>query len=358
MAQIVAKRIRRASLKDVAELAGISVSTVSRVISGKGYVSEKVRSAVQAAAKQLNYQPNLRARSLRQRSSGGIGLIIPNLLNVYYTAMAHSISKLLAARGYYLLLAETDNDPETEGEVLQAMVGQAVDGLLWVPTAPDQERIGYLVDMHIPVVSLVRRVPGDTVDTVVFEDFAGSVAATQHLIDLGHERIAFIGGDVEFSSNRLRWEGFEHTMRRAGLPHSRELLKLGTIRDTFGSAAVSELLRLPAPPTAIFVASNPIMSGVIRMLRQHGVHPPQQMSLVCFDDVDWFSFSTPPITAVRVAHTRLAETAVDMLVRRIDEADRPEPPPNLVEIYCELVMRRSSAPPRTEPLVLNGDFSV
>ncbi len=262
------ERQRRASLKDVAAQAHTSIATASRALSGTGYVAETTRNRILDAAKALSYQPNLRARGLRQRFSRSIGLIIPNLLNAYYTALADAISQQLASHGYHLLLSSTRDEPATEKDTVTDMVGQAVDGLIWVPASSDGGLLDYLASQHTPVVIIVRRLPNDPVDTVVFEDSNGSKAATQHLISLGHQRIGYIGGDVMFSSNQLRWQGHLDALHEAGVPVDETLIKLGTNRSTWGTMATNDLLRLPSPPTAIFVASNAIMPGVIRALRQ------------------------------------------------------------------------------------------
>ncbi len=337
---------KRASLKDVAALAGTSVATASRVLSGKGYASPTARERVLEAARQLSYHPNLRARGLRQRSSYGIGLIIPNLLNAYYTALADVISQLLARSGYHLLLSSTRDDPLLEQAIVHDMIGQDVAGLIWVPSSCDRELVDYLLRQRMPAVSIVRRVPGDVLDTVVFADYDGSYAATRYLIRWGHRAIGYIGGDVRYSSNHARWQGYLAALREAGLPVDEQLVKLGTALSAWGEAAASELLCLPSPPTAIFVASNAIMPGVIKVLRRHEVAIPEEMSLICFDDVDWFSFSVPPITAVQISHARLAETALDLLLKRIEDLDRP---PSYVEIDFELVVRSSTGPPRHRP---------
>jgi LacI family transcriptional regulator len=332
------------------------VATASRVLSGTGHVAPDTRARIQDAIRRLNYHPNLRARGLRQRSSRSIGLIVPNLLNAYYTALADAISQTLAERGYHLLLAFTRDEPKTEQEMVYEIISQDVDGLIWVPADPGAGLLQALQSQRIPAVSIVRRIsqemPG--LDTVVFADFEGGYAATQHLIGLGHERIGFIGGDVRHSSNHARWQGYLAALRAGGLPADETLIRLGTPRSTWGSVATIELLRLPGPPTAIFAASNAIMPGVMRGIRQYGVAVPDELSLICFDDVDWFSFSVPPITAISCSHARLAEAAADLLMRRVEGPNGLDQPPMVMEIPFELVVRRSTAPPRRVPLTLRA----
>jgi LacI family transcriptional regulator len=342
----MAQMHKRPSLKDVAALAGTSTATASRAISKRGYVSEETRQKVYEAAKELNYRPNLQARGLRQRSSGTVGLLIPNLLNAYYTALADAISQMLNERGYYLLLSSTRDDPDLEEGMLYDLVGHAVDGLIWVPTNASEKTIHFLREQHVPAVSIVRRAQEDWLDAIVFEDLAGSKAATQHLINLGHKKIGYIGGDIRHSSNYDRWQGYLTALREAELPIDSSIIKIGSTWSIWGEVATNDLLRMPSPPTAVFVASNAIMPGVLKTLRQKRVRVPEDISLICFDDLDWFSYSIPSITAITTDHTRLAKAAVDLLMKRIEQPQTDEESPLLIQINFELVLRQSTTPPR------------
>jgi LacI family transcriptional regulator len=340
---------KRTGVRDVAAAARTSVATVSRVLNNTGYFAEETRARVQKAAEELNYQPSLRAKGLRQKRSYTIGLLIPNLLNAYYTALADAISQLLTKAGYQLLLSSTRDDPVLEQATLRQMIGHDVDGLLWVPTTGDRKTVDILLSQNIPCVSIVRRVDGDRQDTIVFEDLAGSYAAVQYLLQLGHERIGFIGGDISYNSNNDRWQGYRKAMKEAGLEQDEALVKIGTVRDSWGSIATDELLRMQEPPTAIFAASNAIMPGVMKMLLQHEVAIPDEMSLICFDDLDWFTFSNPSISAISISHDRIAESAVALLLERIENLDESKRPPVLMKIGFELLLRKSAVAPRKSP---------
>lgn len=336
---------KRVGLREVARAAETSIATVSRVLNNTGYVSEESRRKVLEAVRSLNYQPNLRAKALRQRYSRTIGLIIPNLLNAYYTALADQISLLLNQEGFQLLLSSTRDDVEIERTALQKLIGHDVDGLIWVPTAPDSDLLNHLYSQNIPTVCIVRQIKGSRLDAIVFEDFRGAKAATQELLRAGHTRIGYIGGDICYSSNYDRWQGFLQAMKEAGVPAEECCVRLGALRSEWGARAAAELLNLQPRPTALFVASNAIMPGVIKTLRTQGIEIPRHISLICFDDLDWFSFSQPPITAVATSHTHLAQACVDLLLRRIRGEDGELPQPYLRQISFELVLRASIAPP-------------
>ncbi len=337
---------KRVGLREVAKAADTSIATVSRVLNNTGYVSEESRQRVLEAVRQLNYQPNLRAKALRQRYSRTVGLIIPNLLNAYYTALADEISLLLNKEGFQLLLSSTRDEVEVERVALQKLIGHDVDGLIWVPTAPDEALLEHLYSQNIPTVCIVRQVKGSQLDALVFEDFKGAKAATEELLRAGHRLIGYIGGDIVYSSNYDRWQGFLQAIREAGLQPDPSYVRLGALRSEWGAKAAKELLSLPTPPTALFVASNAIMPGVIKTLRTEGVGIPKQISLICFDDLDWFSFSQPPISAVATSHTHLAQACVEVLLRRISGEDNDLPRPYLRQISFEVVRRASIAPPK------------
>lgn len=337
---------KRVGLREVAKVAQTSIATVSRVLNNTGYVSEESRRRVLEAVQKLNYQPNLRAKALRQRYSRTIGLIIPNLLNAYYTALADQISLLLNQEGFQLLLSSTRDEVEIERTALQKLIGHDVDGLIWVPTAPDEALLAHLYSQGIPTVCIVRQVKGSRLDAIVFEDFKGAKAATQELLKLGHRRIGYIGGDIGYSSNYDRWQGFLQAMSEAGISTDECCVRLGALRSEWGAKAAAELMRLQPRPTALFVASNAIMPGVIKTLRAHGVEIPRDISLICFDDLDWFSFSQPPISAVATSHTHLAQACVDLLLRRISGEDADLPQPYFRQISFEIVLRASIAPPQ------------
>lgn len=337
---------KRANLRDVAAAARTSVATVSRVLNDSGYYSERIRTRVKKAADKLNYQPNLRAKSLRQRHSNTVGLLIPNLLNQYYTALADDISQLLHRHGYQLLLSSTRDDPGIEQAAFLQMIGHDVDGLIWVPTSGDRKLTDTVLNRRIPAVTIVRKLPGNPLSTIVFEDLDGAKAATRHLIQLGHTRIGLIGGDEAHSSNHDRLQGYLEALHDASIEPDPALIKMGSTIGNRGLFAAQELLQLPAAPTALFVASNALMPQVMTSLRQHNVRIPDGISLICFDDLEWFMFSEPPISAIAINHTLLAEAAVDLILNLVQNPDDMDNRPMFMQISFELLLRASTAAPR------------
>lgn len=346
----MANEHRRPNLKDVAALAGTSIATASRVLNNTGYIADETRAKVTQAAEQLNYQPNLRAKGLRRGSSRTIGVLIPNLLNAYYTALADSISLLLTSNDYQMLLSSTRDDPQVETETLRTMIGHDVDGLIWVPTSNGPNLVDYLQSQRTPTISIIRKLPGSGFDAVVFKDFQGSQAATRHLVSLGHRRIGYIGGDIHQSSNHDRWHGYLAALRDAAIPVDESLVRLGSARSTWGESATNELLSLPQPPTALYAASNAIMAGVMKSLHQRQARIPDQLSLICFDDLNWFAYSNPSISAISTSHESIARSAVDLLLQRIKELPEVKSAPVEVQVDFNLVIRESTVPPESQIL--------
>ncbi len=338
---------KRANLRDVAAAARTSVATASRVLNDSGYSSERIRLRVRKAAERLNYQPNLRAKSLRQRRSNTVGLLIPNLLNQYYTALADDISQLLHRHGYQLLLSSTRDDPGIEQTAFLQLVGHDVDGLIWVPTSGDRKLIDTVLNRRIPSVSIVRKLQGNPLPTIVFEDQVAAIAATRHLIQLGHTRIGLIGGDAAHSSNYDRLQGYLQALEEASIHIDPGLIRMGSSAENRGFIAVEELLQLPSPPTALFVASNALMSQVMTSLRRHNVRIPDGISLICFDDLEWFMFSEPPISAIAINHTLLAEAAVNLILNLVQNPADMDNRPMFTQISFELLLRSSTAAPQS-----------
>jgi LacI family transcriptional regulator len=186
----------------------------------------------------------------------------------------------------------------------------------------------------------------DRLDTIVFEDLTGAQAAIKYLIQLGHRRIGFIGGDINYNSNYDRLQGYLKALKEAKIGVDESLVKVGSVRDTWGSIATDELLRMADPPTALFAASNAIIPGVMKMLLQHEVQVPKEMSLICFDDLDWFTFSNPSISAVSISHERIAEAAVDLLLQRVESPEESKRPPIFMTVSFDLLLRKSAVAPR------------
>jgi LacI family transcriptional regulator len=332
------------TIKDIAARLGVSHSTVSRALQGHPYVKEDLRERVLATARQLNYRPNAMARGLKGMGSRVIGLLIPDLMNDFYASVATIVQATLAEHGYRVLLGVSANEPEAELSYLRAMLEERVEGLIWVPRTTHREVLREYADERVPVIEFARKTSA-ALDAVVADDLGGAQAATQHLLDLGHQRIGLIVGRTQLSTGRERREGFIEALRNAGLATTQSLIKEGGFTRAWGREATGELLSLEEPPTAVFATSSELVIGALQEMDSRGIRIPEQLSLVGYGDPDWFAIWKPPITTVALPADDMGTMAVHTVLRRIRERDSEGRARHVVSrLSCQLVVRGSVRP--------------
>jgi LacI family transcriptional regulator len=330
------------TIKDLAKYANVSPTTVSRVLNNSGYVSEEKRLRVEQAIVDLGYQPDARARGLRGKPSHLVALIIPDILNVFYTPLSRAIEQNLKEHGYTMLLGVTNDSGDLYVQYLQSFWESRVGGIIYVPPATG-EYSAYtrrLVAQGMPIVEVNRQQEVDLLDGVVADNFRGAYQATEYLINLGHERIAFIVGSPEITTGKNRIKGFRQAMMDAGLEIDPELIRIGAFSKEFGIQATEELLELSPRPTAIFATSNRLLVGTMTALAAHEIRVPDEISVIAFDDSEWLSFWQPPITTVDIAVEEMAMLAVQLLLRWIREGHPPEKP-RTYSLSTMLIERKS-----------------
>lgn len=332
-------------MKDIAEYLGVSPSTVSRAINNTGYVSQELRHRIEQAVQELDYQPNLLARGLRKQATNMVGLVVPDLMNPHYTGVAQTIEGLLAVHDYRLILSVSKEDPQSELFYLQALQKQRVAGIIISSAGKSDQYLGHLARQGIPVVAHSREVKSPGVDNVVASDFEGALQATRHLIELGHRDIAIICGPQELSTGRDRLRGYTQALAAAGIAVRESWIKVGAFQRRFGAEAAAQLLDAPDRPTAIFAAGGELMTGLMKTFFERGVDIPAEMSVVGYDDPDWFSFCQPPITTVAIDVDFLSRKTVELLLRRLST---PKSPRRSVSVCVPIsfMVRGSTAPPR------------
>jgi LacI family transcriptional regulator len=331
------------TMKDVATLAGVSTATVSRALAvGGSGVSLDTRERVLDAVKELDYHPNHLPRNLRRRSSRIFGLVISDIGNPFFTAIARGCEDTAHMHGYRLVLANTDEDAEREASALEVMAAERAGGVMLASTDQATDPIRRLLAVGIPLVALDRRIHGLHVDTVTVDNEAASYDAICHLIALGHARIAMVGGPDTVSTVRERADGYLRALRSHRLDLGDELLRRGDLRESGGYRITVELLSLPAPPTAIFSANNLTTVGVLKALRERGVRVPSDLSLIGFDDLSTGELLDPPLTAVVQPAYQLGARAAELLLRRVEN---PEAPVQEIVLSAKLTVRGSTGPP-------------
>jgi LacI family transcriptional regulator len=326
-------------MRHVAERAGVSLKTVSRVINAEPGVAATTATRVNAAIDALGFQRNDLARSLRQgRTSATLGLVIEDVANPFYSAIAQAVEAAARARGYMVITGSCEEDPERERELVLALLRRRVDALLLVPAGRvrDHSWVARELGAGTPVVFLDRPPHGLEADTVVIDNHGGARAAVEHLLAHGHRRIAYVADPQELSTAAERLAGYRAAMQATGVPIDAELLRLGTHDATQAEAVVRELLAL-APghrPTAIFSGNNRNTIGAVRALR--GLE--REIALVGFDDFELADLLAVPTTVVRYDSQRLGAEAAALAFARLDGDGSP---PRRVVVPTELVPRGS-----------------
>jgi DNA-binding LacI/PurR family transcriptional regulator len=340
----------RATMKQVAARAGVSIKTVSNVANGSERVAEKTRQRVQAAIDELGFVPNATARSLRSGRSGVVALALPELDAPYFAELAQHVVAAAGARGWTVLVDATGGQVDQERLAVGGIRPQLIDGLIFSPLAllasdlPDAAA-------GPPTVLLGERVTDAAVDLVTVDNHAVAATAVDHLAGLGRRRIAAVGAQTTESgvTARLRLEGYRQGLARAGLPYDDGLvLEATTWHRAEGAAAARALLDAVCDVDAIVCFNDLLALGVLRGLADAGVRVPEDIAVVGVDDVEDGRYSRPSLTTVALDKAQIARTAVELLAARLDSAQ--DAPPRVVVVAHRLVVRESTAGARTATL--------
>jgi LacI family transcriptional regulator, galactose operon repressor len=325
-------------------MAGVSTATVSRVLAQSGRVSPDLDARVRAAAKALNYQPNRAARALRARQGSTVGVLIPDIQNLFFTAIVRGIDDEVQKHGFTVLLANSDGAYERERVYLNTFRAEGVAGLLVVPSQQDERIYREFLQTGVPLVVLDRTVHLPNVDLVSVTNAEGSAQAVAHLVSLGHRRIALVGGLESHNVGGERRRGYMQGLEAAALPFDPTLVKDAGFEREAARRATHELLDMADPPTAIFSANNTMSLGVLQAIHERGQRAPDDVSIVGFDDMPWQVATQPPLTCISQPTYDIGATAARLLIARIGDPQRPV---RRVVLETALVVRGSSGPPRT-----------
>jgi len=329
----------RVNMHDIAKRAKVSIGTVSNVINGTVSVREVSRQRVLDAIKALGYQRSQLARGLRRDYTNMIGMIIPDITNPFFPAMVRAAEDVAYAHGYRLVLCNSDNDRKKEASYLTELQSYLPAGLLLIPAVDSQLREQPMRNGRpTPTVCIDRKPQGWKCDTVYAGNESGAYAATLHLIDHGHRRIAVIGGPAHLANARQRLQGFRRALKEAGIPLPQAYLQTGRFDRASGLEAALCLLRPPTRPTAIFAANDLMAMGAMMAVRELGLRCPEDVSIVGFDNLEIDEVLHPPLTTVQQPVYALGVTAAERLLQRI--AGLAEDPKEFV-LETELIRRGS-----------------
>lgn len=311
------------NINDVSRESKVSPTTVSRVLNGlskKYRISAQTEALVLKTAERLNYRPNQAAVNFRLKKTNTIGLLIPNLGNPFFANMAAFIAADLHKKGYSLIISDCSEDEKIEVEMLHQLADRRIDGLLISPTARKPEVYEALYKKGLPVVYFDRYFKKSIIPFVSTQNFEGAYQITKHLIAAGHKHIACIQATHGVMPVIERLKGYKKAMKEAGLQS--DAVGTGFSLEN-GYNETKLLLKRAAPPTAIFAFTNPIALGSMKALKEEGKNVPKDVSLVTFDDSEYLAFVDPPITAVKQPVMEIAQTAVKLLLHRIEQGQNP-----------------------------------
>lgn len=326
------------TIKQVAEQAGVSTATVSRVLSGGKGVTEDTIKRVRQVVKSLDYHPNRVARNLRARKTNTVGLILSDIQNPFFTSVVRGVEDVLQAAGYVLLLGNSDDDPHKEETYLATFRAEGLAGIIFVISDVAINSYRRILAAGIPLVAIDRAPANLEVDLVTVSNVEGAQEATTHLIRREHKRIGMISGPSHLNTSRERQMGYEQALSKVGIPIKGELIKNGDFRETGGYTEMKKLLSLKNPPTAVFVANNLMTLGALQAIHEQGLVIPSQISLISFDDMPWAKSFQPPLTAIAQPTYELGSTAAELLLARMQDPQRPI---RHVVLRTQLIVRAS-----------------
>jgi LacI family transcriptional regulator len=329
------------TIKDVARLSGVSSMTVSRVINGSERVSPETRQRVERAIADLGYVPSRLARGLIRQKTGTLALIVPDVANPFFTLIVRGAEDVARRAGYRMILADTRADLTIERDVIEEMLAHRVDGIMIAPVSDRSKgHLQRLARFGVQFVLIDRTVHGIDSDVVVGDSAGGARRLVEHLISLGHRRIGFITESDEVSTARDRREGYEAALTAAGFPLDPGLIVRSTVDPPGGFEGMRRLLELKEPPTAVFTVNNLVALGAIEAVRAHGLEVPDDVALVCFDDIEYASRLYPFLTVMAQPAETLGTLGTQLLLERI-EGRAPEQP-RIVVLPVQFVVRQSS----------------
>jgi LacI family transcriptional regulator len=333
------------TIQDVAKLAGVAPITVSRVINNSGYTSEETRVRVEAAITTLGYIPNTLARGLRSKRTHTLALVMTDITNPFFTQIARGVEDSASRLGYTVIYCNTDESEDKEDKYINILLQKQVDGILLVPACSNSKSVKLLHSNDIPVVLLDRTIPDVQTDLVRSDSEGGAYQLIKQLIEVGHNSIVTITGPQEVSTSSDRVSGYQRAMAEAGLENLARVY-YGTYMQTSGYELAREASALNPPPTAIFGTNNFISIGVLKALRDIGLSVPEDVSVVGFDDLPPSLVVDPILTVASQPAYAMGAQATELLLKRIS-GELPEGNQEII-LPTELIMRRSSGPPRVE----------
>jgi LacI family transcriptional regulator len=328
------------TLHEVAQRAGVSAMTVSRVVNGRGSVDSETRQRVEEAIQALDYVPNRIARGLISQKTQTIGIIVPDIVNPFFAPVVRGAESAARKAGYRVLLCNSEGDLRLEREYIEDLVAHRVEGLLLAP-ASDRSRSSILSLLRggFPLVLIDRALPDADCDLIVSDNAQGARRLIEHLIAIGHRDIAHVSDAEDTSTGRERLRGYREALEAAGIPFQPELVIRTTVDRIGGYRAAQEILARDPLPTAIFAVNNMTAVGTMEALRERSLSVPKDMGLVCFDDVEHLAVLSPILTVIDQPAETFGSLGVQLLLERM--TGKANSRPRRIILQTDLIVRQS-----------------
>ncbi|MBA2494275.1 MAG: LacI family DNA-binding transcriptional regulator [Acidobacteria bacterium] len=342
---------KQTTLSDIATTVGVASMTVSRVINRHGYVSEETREKVMRVAKEMNYRRNGLARNLKRQRTETIGLVLGDISNPYSTELARAVRETASTRGYNLFICISEHSAKEDIAAFESLANHGIDGII-VATRSNKAGDEYLrgiVESNIPVVVIGRDFRHETVDYVSADNLRGGFEATQHLIDLGHERIGFIGATLSGGASLKRLQGYLNALGEHNISVDERLITgrkeaitdvPGYSTEKIGFEGMKRLLSLPNRPTAVFARNDFTAIGAMSAIKEASLRIPEDVAIVGFDDIPLAIHTSPSLTTIRQPMRLQGQIAAEMLLQKIESEEKSPREERILN--CELIIRGST----------------
>jgi len=332
------------TIKEIAKHANVSIGTVSNVVNKRAAVSPKRRERVMAAIRDLDYHPNQVARSLKTKQTRMLGMVVSDITNPFFPQMVRGAEDAALKHNYLLISFNTDDHIDREKHVISVLRNRRVDGLLLVVAASNGDfvHIRETQKSGLPIVCMDRLPDGIEVDSIAVDNLAGTRSCIEHLIAMGHKKIAFITGPMNLQTASERLLGYRQAMEQASLTPNPDLIRVGDFHVEAGYRMGREILAGSTRPTAIFVASNTLALGALRALSELGLRCPEDVAVAMFDDFPFADVFRPQLTAVAQPAYSIGYQGAELLIQRI-EGSQKDPSPIRIRLKTELKIRESTA---------------
>lgn len=331
------------SMKDVAQLAGVSTSTVSRVINSSLPVDEDTRAKVEEAILQVNYRPNLVARGLRLKSARLIGIVVPELQHETFTSFIKFTEESVRAQGYNLVFGSTNMDPDTEERIIEDLIQRNIDGLIFSRVSDKSRVLKIISRAKIPSVIIDRSMEIENIPAVVMNNYGAGMMAAEHFLSLGHKKFACITGPLDISISRERLAGFRDTVRSRGGQLDEKNIFEGSFKFESGGEGVDYLMESRPGFTALWAHNDYMAIGAVNRFIARGMSVPADVSVVGLDNIEPSWMIKPALTTIAQPFKKMCEKAVDLIIRM----NRKSNIENVrIVLDSELIVRETSAPPK------------